>query len=297
MTARTYGEVPGVPQGSWFENRAALALAGVHRPLVAGISGGATAPAESIVLSGGYEDDWDSGDTIIYTGHGGNDRATGQQVANQTLSGGNLGLAKNRLYGVPVRVIRGARHPSPFAPAHGYEYAGLYRVADVWHETGKSGFRIWRFLLTKWESATPPARVREDGDAYATDEPTPRQTVQVMRLIRNTEAAQAVKEMHRFCCQVCGQALETPGGLYAEAAHVRPLGTPHNGPDTAANLLCLCPNHHALFDFGAWTLNDDLTLRGGDHDGAHLRTVRGHVLDADCLRYHRERVALVSGRE
>ncbi len=32
---------------------------------------------------------------------------------------------------------------------------------------------------------------------------------------------------------------------------MRPLGKPHEGPDTVENVLCLCPNHHVLFDRGA----------------------------------------------
>ena len=41
-----------------------------------------------------------------------------------------------------------------------------------------------------------------------------------------------------------------------------PLGRPHNGPDTFDNLLCLCPNHHFLFDVGAFGIGDDLSLIG-----------------------------------
>lgn len=295
MAERLYGQVPDVPEGTLFVNRAGVAAAGVHKPLVAGISGGASGPAESIVLSGGYEDDWDEGDTIVYTGHGGNDRATGQQVAGQTLSGGNQALVKNLLYGVPVRVVRGARHPSPHAPAQGYRYDGLYRVADYWHETGKSGYRIWRFRLHKLTaeatvSSVTQSRVQETGEPYELDT-APRSTVQIARIIRNSGAAQAVKEMHRFRCQVCGLTLDTPGGPYAEAAHIRPLGTPHSGPDHAGNILCLCPNHHALFDFGAWTLADDLTLDGTERSGQALRIVRGHGLDLDCIAYHRHHIA------
>jgi putative restriction endonuclease len=41
--------------------------AGVHRPLQAGISGAVSEGADSIVVSGGSEDDRDFGDTIVYT--------------------------------------------------------------------------------------------------------------------------------------------------------------------------------------------------------------------------------------
>ncbi len=64
--------------GSWFEDRAELADAGVYRHRQAGISGSANEGADSIVLSGGYEDDEDHGDVIVYTGYGGRDPATGK---------------------------------------------------------------------------------------------------------------------------------------------------------------------------------------------------------------------------
>jgi SAD/SRA domain-containing protein len=81
-----------------------------------------------VVVSGGYEDDRDDGDTIIYTGHGGNDPSTGRQIADQTVTVGNLALARNRAEGLPVRVTRGAGLDSPFAPETGFRYDGLYHV-------------------------------------------------------------------------------------------------------------------------------------------------------------------------
>ena len=45
-----------------------------------GISGTAKDGADSIVLSGGYEDDVDYGDEIVYTGHGGRHPSNGQQM-------------------------------------------------------------------------------------------------------------------------------------------------------------------------------------------------------------------------
>ena len=71
MTDRVFGPIEGHEVGATFSNPNALAAAGIHRPLQAGISGSATEGANSIVLSGGYEDDEDYGDLIVYTGHGG----------------------------------------------------------------------------------------------------------------------------------------------------------------------------------------------------------------------------------
>jgi putative restriction endonuclease len=102
-----------------------------------------------VVLAGGYEDTEDFGVEILYTGHGGRDPETGRQVAHQTLTRGNLALACNAHAGVPVRVLRGARQRSPYAPVAGYRYDGLYRVVEYWRAVGKAGWYIWRFRLVK----------------------------------------------------------------------------------------------------------------------------------------------------
>ena len=98
--SRVFGAIPKIPVGSLFRNRQEVAEAGVHRPLQAGISGAEKEGAESVVLSGGYEDDQDHGDVVIYTGHGGNDPHTGQQIADQELTRGNLALARNQAEGL-----------------------------------------------------------------------------------------------------------------------------------------------------------------------------------------------------
>jgi predicted restriction endonuclease len=97
-----FGYVPGVNIGSVFPDRKSLLAAGVHRQNQAGISGTEDDGAESIVVSGGYEDDIDEGDVIIYTGHGGRDPNSGKQVEDQQLTRGNLALAKNETLGIPA---------------------------------------------------------------------------------------------------------------------------------------------------------------------------------------------------
>lgn len=153
MQSREFGEIPGFPEGSQFEDRAALSKAGVHRPRQAGICGSKSEGAESIVLSGGYEDDEDHGDVIIYTGHGGNIPRTGIQYEDQQLDRQNQALVVSCENGTPIRVIRGAKHRSPFSPASGYAYSGLYRVVAWWDQRGKSGFTIYQFELRKIGSA------------------------------------------------------------------------------------------------------------------------------------------------
>lgn len=127
-----------------------------------GISGMKAEGADSIVVSGGYEDDEDLGDVLVYTGAGGNDPTTGKQIADQSIDQpGNAGLVTSQLEGLPVRVIRGSKGDANYSPATGLRYDGLYCVEDHWSEIGKSKFRIWRFRLVRLspqEEAPYPSR-------------------------------------------------------------------------------------------------------------------------------------------
>ena len=289
MAGRIFGHVPGYPEGSLFENRAELSESRVHVPIQAGIAGSQTEGAESIVLSGGYEDDFDDGDEIFYTGQGGRDPRTGQQTHDQPFSRGNRALALNRQNGLPVRVIRGSNHDSPHSPPHGYSYDGLYTVKEVWHGPGKSGFQVWRFRMVKIpDGLTTGHEVREERGEYSV--PQRRETSGSV-IVRDPSRARRIKALYKNRCQICGTRLECPAGPYSEAAHVRPLGTPHDGPDTEENILCLCPNHHVLFDNGAISIADDLSLTGTDY--GDLTVHRNHHIDRRHLAYHREHLAVI----
>lgn len=280
MAERIFGSIAGIEVGAMFKDRAALAAAGIHRPTVAGISGGASEGADSVVLSGGYEDDEDLGDEIIYTGHGGQEN--GIQVRDQELTRQNLALAISAQQGFPVRVARGAGHESKFSPPRGYQYAGLYRVDKYWHAQGLSTHKVWRFRLVRSDSQpVDPSRLTGKG----TRRPG-RASTTVTRVIRDTALSKDLKKLYDYSCQVCGLRLDGPAGGYAEAAHIRPLGRPHNGPDTFDNLLSLCPNHHYLFDVGAFGIDDNLRLIGGE-EGV-LVTHPKHSLDPENVKYHRE---------
>ena len=150
MSNLVFGNPFGIKEGEIFESRAELIKAGLHRYTVHGIDGNGNDGASAIVLSGGYEDDVDLGDEIIYTGHGGNDTNTGKQIDDQSWeSPGNKGLIISQRKQLPVRVIRSFKHNSVFSPKTGYKYGGLYKVVDHWDELGKSGFHICRFKLVK----------------------------------------------------------------------------------------------------------------------------------------------------
>ncbi|KMV28361.1 hypothetical protein AB733_24165 [Photobacterium swingsii] len=278
---RVFGHIPGIKPGDKFKNRDALSKAGVHCPTVAGISGSKLEGADSIVLSGGYEDDEDFGDVIIYTGAGGQDTRK-KQVADQTLDSVNLALAKSKTDCLPVRVTRGYKHKNEHSPDSGYQYSGLYHVEDYWKELGKSGYIIWRYRLVAEDVNIIIDEVNEPPAEYGAPK---RKSTSSNKLVRDYRKALNVKKWYKYKCQVCGIAIETSAGLYAEAAHIKPLGEPHNGPDSEHNILCLCPNHHVMFDNGGFTISDDFTLIGIPGE---LVTVKKHKIDIRFIHYHRE---------
>lgn len=285
MNTRIFGDIPGIREGAEFVNRKALGDVGVHRPRQAGISGSSSEGCDSIVVSGGYVDDEDYGSRIIYTGHGGNDG--GRQVAHQELKRGNLALAISCDSGLPVRVTRGAKGNPNHSPASGYRYAGIFFVARYWADTGKDGFRIWRFELEQ-----------QDNGCNAEGTRPRREPVCTQRVIRSTAIGNQVKALHNHICQLCRERLDTPAGFYAEAAHIKPLGSPHNGPDSMSNILCLCPNCHVRFDRLVVSVDQRGRIKyhspqQSDKNRA-IRTVKDHVISAEYLEEHRLRCELVN---
>jgi len=84
-------------------------------------------------------------------------------------------------------------------------------------------------------------------------EPAERSLMTVSRIIRDSRIVQQLKSVYEYRCQICSNTIElrTGQGRYCEAHHIRPLGRPHEGSDNIANLVIVCPNHHAMLDFGA----------------------------------------------
>lgn len=275
--------------GAIFANRAELAKSGIHTPLQAGISGSGATGAASIVLSGGYEDDEDADDTIVYTGQGGRDQNSGRQTTDQVLIRGNLALARSRDTGVPVRVVRGHTLHSDYAPTEGYRYDGLYRVVDYWAEQGKSGFLVYRYRLRKCYSGGEVESDENESGTAGTTPPERRQST-VQRIVRDTALGREIKKLYRDACQFCGTVITLRAGRYSEAAHVRPLGRPHNGPDSKDNILCVCPNCHVRFDDRSIVVREDMSLIGSK---GKLRVHHSHKISRKHLEYHRSLAGIV----
>ena len=141
-----FGDIQNTKIGQIFNNRKDLHDAGIHAPLQAGIWGKASEGACSIVLSGGYIDDIDNIDNIIYTGDSGRDANTGKQSSDQVLSPGNSGLIKSYHDKLPIRVTRGFQ--TSFGPKFGYRYDGLYFIDSFVYTKGSDGFMVYQFYLS-----------------------------------------------------------------------------------------------------------------------------------------------------
>jgi putative restriction endonuclease len=254
------GLISGIPIGSVFVSRMEMVNNRLHRPPMAGISYISNGPAESIVLSGGYIDDVDEGDRIIYTGQGGQERTGGRQVRDQELTRGNRALAISQELGTPIRMIRGSRSGSKYGPSIGFRFDGLFQVRKHWFEPSKEGPLVIRFELVKLEDEAEDELgsdhlvIRPVGKNF----PDRKKSVST-RIVRSAEISAWVKSLYDNCCQFCGVQLQTPIGSYSEAAHIRPLGRPHSGADSTENILCLCPNCHIRFDKGAYYIDLDST--------------------------------------
>jgi putative restriction endonuclease len=279
-----FGDIEGIEEGFLFKGRKEMMPSSFHRNWGSGIDGNGKEGTCAIVLSGGYSDDVDLGDEIVYTGAGGN--INGKQLEDQNWNKpGNAGLLKSMNEGLPVRIIRGHSHTSPFSPTKGYSYAGLYSVVDAWEEKSKHGPKICRFRLEYIgdnSARMTPEQVELD---YGKREKRRKAGV-VIRIIRDTKISHEIKKHYNFECQVCGITIETKSGRYAEGAHIKPLGLPHNGDDNSDNLLCLCPTHHVMFDKGCFSILDNFGLVGGIIGNLTMKAK--HKLNPKNLQYHRE---------
>lgn len=288
-TKRIFGTISNFPIGSTFRNRTELSKSKVHTPLQAGISGSSKDGADSIVLNGGYIDDEDHGDEVIYTGHGGRN-SSGKTIEDQTITApGNAGLKISFEEGYPVRVTRGSKGDPTWSPSNGYRYDGLYRVTSFWHEKGIDGYLIWRFRLVSLDNSNL-LKI----DSPVLDETEDRGVERVYgtsnKLIRNRVLVDRIKNMYDWTCQVCSIRIDTPSGPYAEAAHIKPLGRPHDGPDKINNMLCLCPNHHKLFDkFGFYIEPESFEIKGlNGFEGKKITLNKKHKIENRFLKYHKK---------
>ncbi|GAA5898703.1 hypothetical protein JCM6882_000903 [Rhodosporidiobolus microsporus] len=172
---KRFGAIPGVAVGTRYGFRMEASTASIHAPVVAGISGGDDG-CWSICVSGGYEGDVDMGTRLTFSGSGGRDLKgtpgkeknlrTAEQSSDQTWDNPlNAALRRSVETGKPIRLLRGFKGKSCYAPLEGYRYDGLYVAAKYWQDTSDKGLKICRIALVRMPGQPPipvqPGREKE----------------------------------------------------------------------------------------------------------------------------------------
>jgi HNH endonuclease len=123
-----------------------------------------------------------------------------------------------------------------------------------------------------------------------------RKNTLVQQIIRRGKNRQYLQETYSGECQLSGVKLIMPDGSFSvDCAHIRPLGTPHNGNDEVGNMLSLSPTMHRLFDRGCVRIDPStltITLLHGNNL-THLARllVRGsHKIRPENIEYHASKI-------
>lgn len=158
-------------------------------------------------------------------------------------------------------------NPLPFREAGKYLESSLVKADG---STNKGAFgRAVRLiseseyqLILQLGFANPTVRQPEYDDARVAEELTEykRPTVEqlVSRPFRDIAFTKNIRAIYDFTCAMTGLKLINGGGRpEVEAAHIRPVGNDHNGPDSIRNGIALSRSIHWMFDRGLLSLTDD----------------------------------------
>ena len=139
---------------------------------------------------------------------------------------------------------------------------------DIFYSVEGLGGGVWG--LRKLLVLTPLASDVEEPSTPV------RAKCETYRILRDTALAREIKMLHQNRCQLCDEVIHLPNSkTYSEAHHLKPLGHPHSGPDIAANIIVVCPNHHVECDYGAIKLE----LSG-------IRLHPKHHIGLEYIEYH-----------
>ena len=109
---------------------------------------------------------------------------------------------------------------------------------------------------------------------------------------RNRRLSAKLRLGYAHKCQFCRKTLQVgEERFYSEAAHIKAIGEPHNGPDKLSNMIVLCPNHHIQFDHGILRIVQAGTgysisskIAGDPLHGKPL--LLKHRIDDACVKWH-----------
>jgi predicted HNH restriction endonuclease len=135
---------------------------------------------------------------------------------------------------------------------------------DLFYSVDGIGGGVWG--LRSMQKETPLAVDVADPNLSGGAAAPGKVLIQTYRIIRDTRLCRDIKKLHKYECQICGFTINIrEEGRYAEAHHIIPLGSPHYGADKAENIIVVCPNHHAMLDYGVIKLEPALLTIKGKH--------------------------------
>ena len=133
-------------------------------------------------------------------------------------------------------------------------------------------------LERKWSNFRKRPTMAAPAEDVAESKLPKRLRQEVTRIVRDTAVTADVKSACEYRCQLCRTRLTlAPGKFYAEGHHLKPLGKPHRGPDKVENVICVCPNCHALLDYHAVRIEPEVINKGK------------HLVSRAFIDYHNSR--------
>lgn len=119
--------------------------------------------------------------------------------------------------------------------------------------------------------------------------PAKRSKSEVWRFVRNQDKVLHLKNLYQNKCQICGYTFEhnanQKNGFYSEVHHYNPLKK--QADDDFENMIVLCPNHHAEFDYGIKFIHLDATTiidSHGKETGESITFHNSHKLDRKNIK-------------
>jgi hypothetical protein len=86
--------------------------------------------------------------------------------------------------------------------------------------------------------------------------PAQKNKLEVNRFVRDSSMVKYLKDLYQNKCQVCHHTFEyQKSKFYSEVHHYRPLE--ENGFDDVDNMIVVCANHHAEFDYKHIAISED----------------------------------------
>lgn len=141
---------------------------------------------------------------------------------------------------------------------HTISAVAIDKLIATWLADGSMGLQHWLLRSSSFKESERVIQFFESEctTPLASDSSEPKATerywVATYRVLRDTALARRIKADMDYTCQICATRIVlADGSPYAEAHHIKPLGSAHNGPDHAGNIVCVCPNCHVKLDYGA----------------------------------------------